>query len=323
MSHRDAERTAEEPKRKSRNGTVAVRATVAAARPEKLRSVTVIYVYGDDGADEKKERVRAVAVIAGTEEWWQRVEDDWVVRCGGIPFHATDCESNRKDYESVPHDETKAMYRDLTGILAASSLGGIGVAIDVTAQKKIMPGALPLGYYRAFLECIERAANVGQNLKDVAKLTFDISTEDEYNATVLYKWARDTDPRLRQWLDPEIAFVHWRDSPRVQAADLLAFEAWKALDHTVGPVRRKRRSWELLRATQRFETLSYSEQWFTDYKKHLDSGELEKIVGFNVDDYRQWLRENNRQHSTSNLFHFLEWIGNAMKKENDKHVAKA
>jgi hypothetical protein len=111
----------------------------------------VIHVYGDDGADAAKERVIAVAVIAGTEEWWQNIEDQWVVRCGGIPFHATDCESNRKDYEQVSHEETKAMYRDLTGILAASNVGGIGIAIDLTAQKKIIPGALPLAYYRAFL----------------------------------------------------------------------------------------------------------------------------------------------------------------------------
>jgi hypothetical protein len=58
------------------------------------------------------------------------------VRCGGIPFHATDCESNRGDYRNIPNDENKAMYRDLTGILAASMVGGIGIAIDLTAQKR-------------------------------------------------------------------------------------------------------------------------------------------------------------------------------------------
>jgi len=75
--------------------------------------------------------------------------------------------------------------------------------------------------------------------------------------------------------------VSWRKSPRVQTADLLAFETWKALDHTVGPVKRTRKSWELLRTTQRFETYSYSEDWFRDLRTRLSSGELEKIVGFN------------------------------------------
>lgn len=152
----------------------------------------MIYVYGDDGADEKRERVIAVSVIAGTEEWWQNIEDQWLVRCGGIPFHATDCESNQKDYQNLPHEETKAMYRDLTGILAASNVGGIGIAIDLTAQKKIIPGALPLAYYRAFLECVHRVANVAENYGQIAKIIFDISTENEHNAALLYSWARNS-----------------------------------------------------------------------------------------------------------------------------------
>ena len=270
----------------------------------------MIHVYGDDGADAKKERVVAVAVIAGTEEWWQNVEDQWIVRCGGIPFHATDCESSQGDYRNIPEEENKAMYRDLTGTLASSLLGGIGIAIDLTAQKEIIPGALPLAYYRAFLECVERAANVAENLGEIAELTFDISTENEYNARLLYAWARNGDARLRKWLAPEILFVPWRESSRVQTADLLAFEAWKALDHTVGLVKRTRKSWELLRATQRFETFSYSADWFRDLKAHINSGELEKIVGFNEADYKGWLKTTGRQHNISNLVHFLGWISN-------------
>lgn len=270
----------------------------------------MIHAYGDDGADEKKERVIAVSVIAGREEWWRDVEDEWMVRCGGIPFHATDCESNRGDYQNFPTEENKATYRDLTGILASSPLGGIGVAIDLIAQKKIIPSALPLAYFRAFLECVARVVNVAENLGEIARLTFDTSQDNEYNAGLLYSRVRDGDARFRKWLAPEISFVPWRESLRVQTADLLAFEAWKALDHTVGPVRRKRRSWELLRATQRFETISFSEDWFRHLKVAIDSGRLQRIVGFNEADYQEWLRSTRRQHSISNLFHFLGWISN-------------
>jgi len=273
--------------------------------PAAKEVVLVIYAYGDDGADEKRERVIAVAVIAGREEWWQNVEDQWVIRSGGIPFHATDCESNHGDYENIPHDENKAMYRDLTGILAASNLGGIGIATDLIAAKQLMPGNLALAYYRSFVECLEKIANVAQNLGEIAKVTFDINTENEYNAALLYSWARGKEGRLHQWLNAEISFVPWRESARVQTADLLAFEAWKALDHTVGSIKRTRKSWELLRATGRFETYSYSEQWFRDLRAHIDSGDLEKIVGFNESHYLEWLRKTGRKHSTSNLFHFL------------------
>ncbi|HSS99211.1 MAG TPA: hypothetical protein VLK33_19385, partial [Terriglobales bacterium] len=217
---------------------------------------------------------------------------------------------------NTSHEENKALYRDLTGILAASMVGGIGVAIDLTAQKKILPNALPLAYHRAFLECVERVANVAENLKEVAKITFDISTENQYNTALLYSWALDGDERLRKWLNAQISFVPWRKSPRVQTADLLAFEAWKALDHTVGPVKRERKSWQLLRATQRFETYSYSEHWFHDLKAHIDSGELEKIAGFNESYYQDWLKKSDQKHSISNLFNFLNWIGR--KTDGDK-----
>jgi hypothetical protein len=260
----------------------------------------VIYAYGDDGSDEKGQRVIAVSIIIGYEEWWEQLENDWLVRCNGIPFHATDCESDRGDYKNIPHEQNKALYQDLIGILATSRVGGIGVAIDVVARNSIAPD-----YYRAFQECLVKASNVGMNLNEVVEITFDISMENEYNAGLLYSYMRGADGTIAKWLHPKISFAPWRESPRVQAADLLAFEAWKALDHTVGPIKRKRRSWETLRATGRFETLSYSDDWFQDLKRHIDSGELEKIVGFKESDYIGWLEAGGRRHSTTNLITFL------------------
>jgi hypothetical protein len=93
----------------------------------------VIYAYGDDGADAKQERVTAVSVIAGYEEWWQDLEAKWIPRCNGIPFHATDCESNQGDYRGIPVEQNKEMYRDLTTLLAQSKVGGIAIAIDLRA----------------------------------------------------------------------------------------------------------------------------------------------------------------------------------------------
>lgn len=275
-------------------------------RPSNLskRMCLVIRVYGDDGADEKRERVTAVAVVAGSEEWWQRVEDQWIVRCGGVPFHAKDCECDQGDYKDRPHEENKVLYRDLTGILAASPLGGIGVAIDLAAQKRVFPDALPLAYYKAFLETLQRTATMAENCGEVAELIFDVSTENEYNAGLLYSLMRKGDRELSKWLHSKISFVSGREHPRLQVADLLAYEAWKALDHTVGAKKRRRKSWDLLRATGRFETLSYGQQWFKSLKEHIESGELPKIVGFNQKDYQLWLGRTGRQHNLSNLFTF-------------------
>jgi hypothetical protein len=200
-------------------------------------------------------------------------------------------------------------------------VGGIGIAIDLVAQQEILPGSLPLAYYRSFLEALSRVGYVAEQMGEIAKITFDISTENEYNASLLYSYMRNGDEKLAKWLHPKISFVQARHSHRVQTADLLAYEAWKALNHTVGPIKRERASWLALRNTnpQRFETFSYSTDWFTDLKKHLQSGEIPKQVGFNEDDYKKWLSDKRRQHNMSNLIMFIDSMRQEMKsKEFEK-----
>ena len=278
------------------------------------RITLMIYVYADDGGDEKRTRVSAIGVVAGLEEWWQEAAELWVERCKGIPFHAKDCESDFGDYQGRPHEDNKAMYRDLTTILAQSKLGGIGIAIDLVAFKKVFPNSLHIdksnqvAYHRAFIDVMERVATLAENIGEIAKLTFDVSTENAYNAALEYETMRKGSPELSKWLHPEVAFVPARDSPRVQMADLLTYEAWKALDHSVGPIKRERKSWKLLMGTDRFETLAYSEQWFGDLKRHIESGDLERNVKFNQGDYRQWLEEKGLNHNMTNIFRFLDWI---------------
>jgi hypothetical protein len=114
-------------------------------------------------------------------------------------------------------------------------------AIDLVAQlaqQKVFPGSLELAYYRAFLECLTRTAECAKNLGEIAEFTFDISTQNEYNAGLLYKTMRDGHSELLEWLRPDISF-HGVNLPGCKWGDLLAYEVWKALDHTVGKVKRK------------------------------------------------------------------------------------
>ena len=269
----------------------------------------MIYVYGDDGADEKRERVAAVSALAGTEEQWQELEAKWTSRCEGIPFHAKDCESDQGDYRGIPHDKNKSTYRDLVGILANSGIIGIAIAMDLSAQFRVFPDSPQISYYRAFEDVIQKVASLAERVGHIAKLTFDISTENKYNATYLYNITLNGDRRVREWLAPEISFVPAKSSARVQTGDMLAYEGWKALDHAVGPINRTRKSWEVLRATGRFETLSYSTEWFTDLKKHIDAGDVANAAGFTPPDYVAWLEKTGRQHNISNMLEFMRDIG--------------
>ena len=266
-----------------------------------------MFVYGDDSSDEKRERVTAIGIVLGSGGMWSAFEPKWIARNGGVPFHAKDCESDQGDYRDTPHADNKALYRDLVTMLAESGLGGLGVAIDLTVQREIFPNALDFMYYKAFVEMLPYVSRFAASKDRIAKFTFDISTENEYNAALLYSYFRENEPEMSKHFASEISFGYAKDSARLQVADLMAFEAMKALDNIIGPVKRKRRgSWAALQSTSRFETLAFSRDWFVDYKNHY--ADLEKLVGFNVKDYERWLTEKKRHDDVSNRFHFITWM---------------
>ncbi len=101
--------------------------------------VVMLFAYGDESMDETKQRVCAVAGLIGTEEQWNGLEWKWTQRTNGVPFHGNDCDSDQGDYESRPHWENKALYRDLTILLANSGLAGYGQAIDLMAKNTVFP----------------------------------------------------------------------------------------------------------------------------------------------------------------------------------------
>src|SRR4051794_4130150 len=99
----------------------------------------MISVYGDESADETKKRVFAVAGVIGPEPVWEQLDQRWASRTGGVHFHAKDCDSDRGDFANTTHESNKALYRDLTVLLAESGLGGWGIAIDLIARREVFP----------------------------------------------------------------------------------------------------------------------------------------------------------------------------------------
>src|SRR5712692_10503716 len=99
----------------------------------------MLSVFGDESADETKQRVFAVAGVIGREEQWEQLEARWIARTGSFPFHAKDCESDQGDYKGIDHQQNQDLYKDLAQLLAASGLGGWGFAIDLLAQRQVFP----------------------------------------------------------------------------------------------------------------------------------------------------------------------------------------
>ena len=271
------------------------------------RKVAVmLLVYGDESMDETEQRVCAVAGIIGTEDQWKALEWQWTRRTNGVPFHGNDCDSDKRDYANRPHWENKALYRDLTILLANSGLVGYGHAIDLIAKNVVFPESEDLAYYTAFQRVVIAMKNFAQRAGGIAEMIFDMRSQSEHNAGFLYGSIRENEPDWAPYLASKISFEFAINNPRIQIADLLAREAMKALDNEIGPVKRPtRKSWQALLDTERFVTFPFSTDWFEDLKRKMP--EAEKQMNMNRDMYIEWLRQRKRQHNVSNLFQFADW----------------
>jgi hypothetical protein len=276
----------------------------------------MLFVYGDESMDETQERVCAVAGVIGTEAQWNALEWQWTQRTNGVSFHANDCDSDQGDYATRPHWENKALYRDLTILLANSGLAGYGQAIDLAAKDKVFPESEDLSYYTAFQRVIFAMKNFAYHAGDVAELVFDTRMESAHNAGFIYESVRENEPDWAPYLGSKITFEFAENNPRIQVADLFAREAMKGLDNVVGPVKRTtRKSWQALLETDRFVVDAFSIDWFEDMKRKLPGSEQK--MGINRDMYIEWLRQRKRQHNVSNMFQFVDWIARRDKNRGE------
>jgi hypothetical protein len=284
-------------------------------------SAVAILSYGDDSADEKRQRVCAVAGVVGTWSSWRTLEREWLIRTNGIPFHATYCESDLGDYKGRPHAENKALYKDMAIMLANSTVYGIGVAVDLSAARRVFPAnpdIAEIAYYRSFTRIIEVMKNVAKESGEIADVTFDMRLDTEHNAGLLYGSTRENQPEWTPYLAEKITFEFSHKQPRIQVADLIAYETMRGLDNRVGPKKRPiRKSWIPLHDSGRFLREEYSDDWFQRLKA--DYAELEKRVGFGEKDYKDWLQKKNRQHNMTNVILFFDWF-DKHKENNGKQV---
>lgn len=258
------------------------------------RVIYVLSAFGDESYDDGKKRVFAVAAIFGEQHQWDALEAKWRARLPpGVDFHTTDCDSDLGDFKQFSHQENKALYRDLTQLLAHSQLLGYGVALDLISQDIYMKGLLDeSAYYKAFGETIIYFAHRASFLvpREKVKFTFDRRLEIEFNATQLYDYMA----KLPEWEDSwylheEVGFAS-RSSVGVQAADLYTRELMKRLDNEIGPIKRQvRKSFTALIDTNRFGGVIYQGKYFKGLQeaiKKLDEGSLSGA--FKPGDYTRW-----------------------------------
>jgi len=260
--------------------------------------------YGDDSADETKQRVFAIAGLFGNKNDWHVFRSKWRMRTKGKSFHATDCDTDHGQYANTPHAENKKLYADLSHIIANSNLMGYSIAIDLIAYKELLSASLDKeAYYLCFgtviinitrraLICIPR---------DHIKFTFDRNQQIEYNAAAIYDTIINKSyPYFKEYLDDEITFATNR-TIGIQAVDLIARESMKLLDNQIGPVSRPTRlSTQVLQSCQRITFDQFRRAWFEDIVTKAASNN----VTYPRSEYQEWLSQQGLNPTMANKLRY-------------------
>jgi hypothetical protein len=272
----------------------------------------MVNVFGDDSADESKKRVFAVAGVMATDLQWATLMQKWHERNGGTPFHATDCESDQRDYKGRDHAENQKLYKDLVILLADSGACGFGAALEISGYRLAYPELNEeMGYYKAFFEVVYRLSDLAKTFyRDGVKFTFDNRQQSNYSAAMLYDTMVNDAAMMADGpkLFEEISFVSSLKEPKIQVGDLFAREVMKELDNRVGPVKRpRRRSMETLVDTERFGCDLLMGKYFSDMRQKTALLEREDKE-FNRHTYLAWINENKMPDTLGNRFKFLAFV---------------
>ena len=202
------------------------------------RLEAVLVAYGDDSADSRKETVFSVGVVLGSPAQWVKFKSRWVERNGGIPFHATDCESGWGDYRGKDRDIRTRLYRDLVAMLAEGELFGFAAAVNIKDFRKAYPTekTQELAYYMCLADVLARCAALGYITMPPQKigLTFDRNFDRDPSIADWYAYLGElTEWEFHSHLGDRVTFANYREEPGVQVADLLAREAMKHMENTM------------------------------------------------------------------------------------------
>lgn len=288
-------------------------------------------LYGDESADERKERVFVVAGVIGTDDEWAATVLPWVRRTRGRPVHANRIESEFvNDPDRQKHKGNLGLYKDLITVLANSPLVGFSVAMDLESMRLCMDDLLPdVAYYKCFsdlLGCVGRTAEeFNSSNADAVRLefTFDSRIESDGTAGTVYTMFR-TQP---EWsdvsiFDTKVSFEGGDAEPRLEIADFLAREGMKELDrkltHSNRPPRRSFLALDGARSpmgTKKFHFIEYDRRYCEEWRARVDdpAGQAER-AGYSSWLYATGRSQNGRPVDTmSNRMLFAIWSANQQK----------
>jgi hypothetical protein len=278
-------------------------------------------IFGDESADETKQRTFAVSGLIAKPNVWESFREAWLKRTGSKIFHAADCESDHGDFVITPentHADNLRLYADLVQILAHSGVCGYAAVFDVGAWLEVFPEVpKDVGYYKCLTEVVKHFSYTAEYHDGIElEFTFDHRQESEYNAGLLYHYF----VTMPEWKERNVfmgAKVNFdsRKDVRIQAADIVAREGMKHLDNLdKRPIRRSMQALTELHGAP-FKFGFFTREYCLDTRAKW--ADLQKATGMTPEEYASWLKANGLVDNWPNRFRFVNYL-NLKDLENEK-----
>jgi hypothetical protein len=212
--------------------------------------------YFDESYDQRQERTLVIAGYVGPEHCWRVLERKWsetLTRFGIDEFHAVDCEHGSAAFKGMSRSHRQDIQKALIELLSGQIDGIFGVFGGIMLepygrlrpqfkQKRKIPPGLPISgsfdhpYYLAFQLAVERAAILPAvaALPASEKINFIFDQQRDLGGKVplLFESMRGDAGLLYTSRLGDVELRSRVGVPGLQAADLLAYEAYRFGDFT-------------------------------------------------------------------------------------------
>jgi hypothetical protein len=242
----------------------------------------MLVAYFDESGTQRGSACVSVAGYISTENRWAKFQQQWkkVLRDYDLEyFHMSEFESRYGPYKNWPQETRVSLLKRLIGVIHRNTIMPVGAAALIEGyeevRRRFSAGIEPYGF--CFTETLKSMAEWSKTLRRPEPIACVLEAGAGFGGQVeeIRKSILKTESRKQYYRIASITFADKKDITPLQAADFLAYEAYKEADNgLVGTIEKKpvRRSFEALLTDQNVKYLKFC-------SKKTYFGEMGKISG--------------------------------------------
>lgn len=213
--------------------------------------------FDESGLDERSKSFCIAGYVAESKNWFElrRSWSSTLAEAGVTCFHMADFENRQGEFEGWTNAKRIGFIKDLLALINSTDVWGVGCGIVKTDYERISAAFIARGkvtphwyrhpYLLAFQHCLIETCVHAEDVHPREKIAFVFDQQAEFHARAekVYEGLTSSGKWPRAFRLGSLRFASKLDAIPLQAADLLAYELRKRLDHKLfDPARSERLS---------------------------------------------------------------------------------